>query len=161
VIDLDAVRRFATRAHEGQRYGEQPYTAHLEAVADTLERFGHHQTELLAAAWLHDCVEDCAVLIEQVEALAGPRVAALVDAVTDAPGANRRQRKEKPYHLIPQVPGAVLVKLADRIANVEASLETRPDLVRTYLGEHPTFHERLYKPGEADDMWAWLQGLLA
>ncbi len=159
-IDLTAVRRFAWRAHEGQRYGELPYTAHLEAVVATLERFDYRDPAVLAAAWLHDCVEDCGVPLDDIHTLAGPRVAALVDAVTDAPGKNREARKEKPYRLIPETPGAILVKLADRISNVEASLETRPGLVRMYRKEQKAFRERLHRSGEAEPMWRHLERLL-
>ena len=159
-IDLTAVPRFAERAHQGQRYGEEPYTLHLEAVVATLERFGWDDPALLAAGWLHDCVEDCGVALDDIEALAGPRVAALVDAVTDGPGEDRSERKAKPYRQIPRTPGAIAVKLADRIANVQASLETRPELVQMYAKEQPVFRERLHRPGEADEMWRALEELL-
>ena len=49
---------FARGQHEGQKYGERPYTEHLEVVVFQLRLFGHHHDpNLLAAGYLHDVVE--------------------------------------------------------------------------------------------------------
>ncbi len=159
--DLDAVRRFAAAAHEGQRYGEHPYTFHLAEVVSCLDRFGLTDPVILAAGWLHDVVEDTDVTLAQVAALAGDEVAVIVDAVTDGEGSSRRERKARPYRLIPTVAGALEVKLADRIANVSSALQSRPGLLKMYQREQRVFRGALYRPGHAGPMWSELEALLA
>lgn len=160
---VPSARALALSAHGAQRYGEEPYEVHLAAAVAVLERHGLTDPELLAAAWLHDSIEDTELSRAAVAETAGERVAAMVDAVSDGPGDNRKQRKQRPYRLIPQTPGAVLIKLADRIANVEAAVGRRPGLLAMYRKEHARFRELLCDPedGVAAPLWATLDGLLA
>ena len=97
---LERARRLALAAHGDQRYGKQPYRVHLEHVEEVVRRFPHDDV-MLAAAWLHDTVEDTSLTIEEVEREVGAEVAAIVAAVTDEPGDSRKARKT-----------ATLVKLA-------------------------------------------------
>ena len=157
---IEKARTMAASVHAEQRYGEQPYTVHLAAVVAVMTRFGVTDPALLAAGWMHDAVEDTALTRAAVVEALGERVAALVDAVTDGPGGNRATRKARPYRLIPQVPGAVVVKLADRIANVESAQASRPGLLAMYAREHGSFRRKLCQPGEAEEMWAHLDALL-
>jgi (p)ppGpp synthase/HD superfamily hydrolase len=159
--DLNAVRRFATAAHGGQRYGDQPYTIHLAAVVDCLSTFGITDPVILAAGWLHDVVEDTDTTLAEVAEVAGDAAAVIVDAVTDGEGDNRKARKARPYRLIPTVAGALEVKLADRIANVTSAASRRPVLFKMYRREHKTFRNRLYRPGHVVEMWAHLDALLS
>ena len=73
---------FASRAHAGQRrISGEPYVQHTLAVARTLADLGlDHET--LAAAILHDVVEDTGVGLEDLKQEFGPRIAELVDGVT-------------------------------------------------------------------------------
>ncbi len=119
---IEAAKALAIKAHEGQRYGDHPYRCHLEHVVQVLHRFGVRDEDSVAAAWLHDAVEDQGVLVSTIAAETNVHVAAIVEAVSDGPGITRHDRKMRPYHLIPKTPGAVYVKLADRIANVEMCL---------------------------------------
>lgn len=152
-------RAYAVKAHGDQRYGAAPYSVHLDAVARVLVRFGHTDEETVAAGFLHDAIEDAGVTHDELEREFGARVAALVDACTDGRGQNRKERKERPYRLIPKTPGSLLVKLADRIANVEAARADRPGLLEMYRKEHPEFERRLRGPAAAETMWGAL-GLL-
>jgi len=87
----------------------------------------------------------------------GPDVAGLVDAVTDEPGPNRRARKAATYQKIREAGHlAVRLKLADRIANVEAG----GSLTDMYRKEHEAFRRNLHTAGENEDMWRHLDGLL-
>lgn len=158
---VETARSMATKAHATQRYGDLPYTVHLGDVVEVLRRFElADDVELIAAAWLHDAVEDTELTVPQVRAVLGERVASLVDAVTDGPGANRRERKARPYTMIPKTPGAIAVKLADRIANVESARRSRPRLLAMYRKEHSTFREKLYRPGQADVLWDHLDRII-
>ena len=58
---INRAERFARGRHEGQfRKGksQEPYTIHLEEVAVLVERWSSSE-RAIAAAWLHDTVEDC------------------------------------------------------------------------------------------------------
>lgn len=163
---------FAATKHLGQRYGDDPYTVHLDWVCSVLTRFGITRWEMHAAAHLHDVVEDTATTIAEVESRFGPEVAKLVHALTNEKGENRAERHQKTYPKIRAAgEDAVTLKLADRIANVEASLEgktykdkasgrkTSADLLKMYQKEHIAFKEALHPLGDAR-LWAHLEQLL-
>lgn len=137
---LQRAADLAIHYHVSQKYGSHPYTVHLTDVVTTLQEFNHNDEELLAAAWLHDILEDtdCRVL-DLCIAKVPPYTIALVDAVTDRHGANRKERHILTYPRIARMPDAVTLKLADRLANVRASAERRPDLLKMYAGEHLEF----------------------
>lgn len=115
---------------------------------------------LLAAAWLHDVAEDTATSIEEITKAFGPEVADIVHRVSDEPGANRKERKSKTYPKIRAQRGATIVKLCDRIANVEASRAV-PKKMKMYAEEYPEFRAALFVPGIADSLWLRLDALLA
>ena len=149
-------RALALRCHGDQRYGEHPYSYHLEQVAAVLTRFGLGTPELLAAAWLHDVLEDTDANAADIAAAGIPaRVVALVEAVTDEPGATRDERKAKTYPKTAALRDAVAIKLADRIANVEAGGK-----VERYAREHPAFRAALHNPAHGlDALWRHLDVL--
>ena len=155
---------FARQEHYYLRYDIHPFVKHLEDVITVMRRFNQTDSNLLAAAWLHDIVEDTGVSIGIVRDKFGRQIAELVDALTDGKEGNRKQRKERPYKLIPQVPGAIIVKLADRIANVEYCFNTKSPLLqmykREYDDEYSGFRTNLYKEEEAVEMWAFLDQLM-
>lgn len=163
--DRDLVERakeLALAAHGDQRYGAAPYRVHLEQVEAVVRRFAHDEV-MRAAAWLHDAVEDTGLTIEEVAAAVGPEVAAIVAAVTDEPGADRKARKTATLEKLAAAGTAArAVKLADRIANVEATIaHGRGDLFAMYAGEQAAFRAALYIPGELDPQWAQLDRLFA
>ena len=65
-----------------RKYTKKPYWTHCERVANTLTMVGM-KPEVVAAAWLHDLVEDCPVTSEEIEKLFGTKVARLVAEVTN------------------------------------------------------------------------------
>jgi len=151
-------KEFAIAAHGEQKYGDLPYSYHLEKVAEALERFGYNDPELISAAWLHDVVEDTDTTIEEVRKEFGDRVAELVFAVTNEPGINRKERHSKTYIKIKKLSDAIVLKLADRIANTESSIETKSKLLGMYKKEFPHFKEAL-KGTQALEMWDYLESI--
>ena len=167
-------RAFAVGAHGDQRYGKgehaPPYVAHLDEVARVLrELAGAPGDVALAAAYLHDVVEDTdttAAAIETAFARFGADVAARLAAIagfcTDEPGPNRKQRKAATYARMRRdvaaapawIRDAAQVKLADRIANLRASHRDNPSLLEMYRRESATFREALYVAGMCEPMWA-------
>lgn len=113
---------FALEKHKGQLYGQKPYHVHLLDVVNVLRRFVDWDDlgqDLINAAWLHDVVEDTDCLLADVASNFGLLVADLVDAVTKGPGKNREEKAAITYSKIRNTRKAILLKLADRIANLE------------------------------------------
>lgn len=155
---LRHVKFFATIKHASQCYsGGLPYTHHLAAVEQVLRRFGVTDETMLTASWLHDVVEDTETKVKDVAEMFGPEVARLVHAVTNEDGANRKIRHALTYPKIRDAgPDAVRLKLADRIANIEAG----GNLVGMYKKEHEDFKRALFSVGQNEDMWTHLEALL-
>ncbi len=141
---------FATQKHvldNRQLYGNVlPYTHHLAAVADVLERYGWTMDEnLTVAAWLHDVIEDTRdkaneVRRRDIDEIFNEDVGALVWAVTSEDGPNRKVRNALTYPKIYEAGlSAVKLKLADRIANVEYSVVSGGRAGRMYKEEHAGF----------------------
>lgn len=85
--EIDIVERaeaYATVKHEGQvrRFDEGPYIQHPARVAKRAKELGL-STEAVAAAWLHDVVEDCGVDIREIVDLFGILVADMVWFLSD------------------------------------------------------------------------------
>lgn len=162
---------FGTKAHKdmGQKYDQYDYSYHLNATSDVIDRFHTYADSktyllLLTAAWLHDVLEDTPTTREQLEKEFGKEVADLVFSVTNESGINRKERMEKTYPKIWMHPLGVALKLADRIANVEASLKNnRPEFFKMYKKEFPSFKKALIDPktnhGMCIYMWAHLENL--
>lgn len=128
-------REFAVSAHGDQRYGDRPYVEHLAAVVGVLEEFGFADDHV-AAGWLHDVVEDTIATEADIKAAFGARVAKLVGAVSG--GGDRATHVASIYEKIAAYPDAAVVKLADRIANVEACEPGDKHSIR-YAREHQRF----------------------
>lgn len=139
--ELRRARAFAQVAHGTQPYGAEDYVVHLDAVVEVLREFDRHEdTALLIAGYLHDTLEDTTTTLTRLILEFGPDVAMLVYAVTDEPGATRRERKAFTLKKTRAVgPRAVMLKYADRIANVRSAQKNRSDLFEMYQHEHPSF----------------------
>jgi peptide deformylase len=114
---VERAATLARLAHAEQRYGSGPYEAHLAATAAVLREAGVRDPELVAAAWLHDVIEDTPVRREAVAEGFGERVAAIVDAVSLRPWLEADEARAESWARVAATPEAVLVKLADRVAN--------------------------------------------
>ncbi len=174
VIDLAAVDAFAEHAHRGQVRNtgdatapEVPYIVHPRAVCAVL-RDEHPDPAvkapwMLAAALLHDVLEDCDVRHQQVSELFGEEVCSAVRALSKelkaTPGAKKTD--EQYWAVVAQSPLPVRqIKAADRVDNLRSCLRWRRDkIARKYLIETP----RHILPSIADDpfLYATLCGLLA
>ncbi len=131
---------FAGAAHKDQMYGESLYVHHLAAVDQVLDDIGIPEIRFARiSAWLHDTVEDCGVKIEDISKRFGDTVGYTVWCVTNEKGKNRKERSEKTYPKIASNENSLLVKLADRIANIEHSLNINSKFGLMYVKEHPDF----------------------
>ena len=88
MIDIiEKARVFATAAHAAaaqlRKYTNEPYIVHPTEVASIVDNVEGSTHEMVAAAWLHDVVEDTGVTIEVIRAEFGEKVAELVGWLTD------------------------------------------------------------------------------
>ncbi|MGK0361500.1 MAG: (p)ppGpp synthase/HD superfamily hydrolase [Bradymonadia bacterium] len=171
-------RAFAIEAHGTQRYGAEPYATHLAEVAGVIDAYlpdhDRHRT-LMQAAWLHDTLEDTPAKAGDLrdEGFSDR----LIDAVrfcTDVPGPDRKARKRATYRKMRRAlnaslagegtPGTrlgALVKLADRVANLRATLRSEHErLARTYAGEAEVFRMAVLCPWLPTAMLAEYDGLI-
>jgi (p)ppGpp synthase/HD superfamily hydrolase len=152
----DAAKEFAIAQHGTQKYGEHPYSYHLAQVSQVLAEFGYAGDEAIAAAgWLHDILEDTPTTYKMLVSEFGKETADIVWAVTSEPGGNRADRFRKTALKIQSNKKALAVKLADRIANTEASLQSNPKLYKMYVKEFALFKELLYNPQDVELMPMW------
>ena len=83
---IKKARLFATVAHAaiGQRrkYTNEPYIVHPEEVAKLVTRYGGTENQI-AAAWLHDVVEDTNITEDLIHQEFGDDIASLVCCLTD------------------------------------------------------------------------------
>jgi (p)ppGpp synthase/HD superfamily hydrolase len=159
---------FAIKAHGDQKYGDSPYKIHLVDVVSIVEKGCHFITHdeieksiIVSAAWLHDVLEDTSVSYETLRYYFGKNVADLVDAVTDEPGKNRKERKAKTLPKIREFgKSAVFLKLCDRLANICNCIDGNPGLLKMYKKEHQQFYNALYDCNDKLDwLWEYLSGL--
>ncbi len=121
---------FSHTAHKRQRRKNKeatPYINHPVRVATILFNAGERDAALLAAAVLHDVVEDCGVSKAQIAKKFGGEVAELVMEVTDDKTLPKDERKRLQIQHAPQLSGrAKKLKLGDKIANLEDTLRDGP-----------------------------------
>jgi (p)ppGpp synthase/HD superfamily hydrolase len=108
--------------------GQLPYITHVEEVATLTERFGGSEVAI-AAAWLHDVVEDCPpTSLADIEAGFGGAVAGLVAELTDDKSLPKAERKRlQVVHAAGKSPEAALIKIADKSSNVRSIADAPPD----------------------------------
>ena len=132
MIDVvQRAERFARVCHFGQfRKGaaREPYIIHLEEVSALVEKWGGSE-EAIAAAWLHDTVEDCPpTSYEDLVRLFGKKTADLVAELTDDKSLPKQIRKELQIENAPKKsPGAALIKPADKTSNLGALAYSPPE----------------------------------
>jgi guanosine-3',5'-bis(diphosphate) 3'-pyrophosphohydrolase len=127
----------ASEAHAGQvrnGSGGMAYIEHPAAVAARLDRHGYGE-DVLAAALLHDVVEDSETTVEELREEFGERVAGLVAALSDDESIeDYRERKDEHRSRVRQFDGdSFAIYGADKLTNsrtLHAALEREGDVVR-------------------------------
>ena len=150
---------YATQAHaridQRRKYSNQPYDVHLKSVANLIREVVDDD-EMIAAAWLHDTVEDTPATVQDIEREFGSSVATLVSELTDVsrPGdGNRAARKRiDRLHIAKGSARAKTIKLADLIDNCRDICRHDNRFCKVFLSEMEALlgvlqegDERLYK----------------
>ena len=154
-------RRYAIEAHGDQKYGEHPYSVHLDEVAKIASKYGE---QAKVVAYLHDVVEDTDKTEKDIEKLFGSLVARCVSILSDEPGETRKIRKAATYKKMALVNGeetlALLVKAADRLANMRACIRVQDnDFLTMYKSEHRVFREAAYRPNLCEGIWQEIENI--
>lgn len=120
---------FATKAHDGmrRRKSDCPYILHPLEAAVIVGSMSEDQ-ELIAAAVLHDVVEDAGVKIDEIEAQFGKRVRMLVGCETEDKRESQpaketwRIRKEESLQMLREAedPAVLMLWIGDKLANMRA-----------------------------------------
>lgn len=148
--------QFAARKHHGQLRKETeplPYITHLFSVALLVAEDGADD-DVVAAALLHDTLEDTDTTREEIVATFNERVAVLVESVSEQKEQDGKKLdwKERKVNYLARVEhasdGAVLISLADKIDNVESKMEA-------YATEGEALLTRWSQPPEA---YLWFHG---
>lgn len=155
-------QRFALVHHGDQRHGSLHIRDHLADVANHV--MVHYNdnvnirdlSDVVAAAWLHDVIEDTDVTPEELEEKFPDVVTSLVYLLTDKKGRNRLERHLRTYHAIRQDNDAMLIKLCDRRHNHERSLKHGEHWLAMYEREYNYFKFALWVPGKFPKLWSEL-----
>lgn len=134
---------YALAAHASvkqlRKYTNEPYIVHPAEVARIVASVPGSTPDMVAAAWLHDTVEDTGVTLTDIHMSFGPEIAALVGWLTDVSkpeDGNRATRKAIDREHTAQAPAeAQTIKLADLISNSRSIVQYDPAFAKTYLEE--------------------------
>lgn len=123
--------KFAAEKHTRQRRKNPdatPYINHPIEVAELMATVGGiEDEEVLAAAILHDTVEDTNTTFVEIEGLFGPRIARIVRECTDDRSLEKAERKRlQIVHAPGKSPEAKCVKVADKACNLASILADPP-----------------------------------
>lgn len=134
---LQAILRaasFASRKHHGQMRGDNltPYFSHVARVTLVLVHlFGVDDEDTIAAALLHDTLEDTATDYEEIEHIFGETVATYVVLLTKNPLLPKKQREEDYQQRLSAAPEPVIIaKMADLYDNLSDRINS-PKLRKT------------------------------
>ena len=132
--------QFAREAHRLQRrkYTGNPYADHLAEVAGIVAAVAPRGQVgmMVAVAWLHDCIEDQGIAVDELRERFGHDVAGGVLMLSDLETGNRDARKAASrIRLAAAADWIQTIKVADLISNTASIVEHDPNFARVYLRE--------------------------
>ena len=143
--DLEVIQRayaYADEKHKNQlRKSGEPYIIHPLAVAEIVAEIGL-DTDAIAAALLHDCLEDTDASFEEISRLFGETVANLVEGVTKLTRVQYSTMEEqqmenlrKMFMAMSKDIRVILIKIADRLHNMRTLGSMLPNKQFKIAGE--------------------------
>ena len=162
---IEGIRQWAHQQHANVNhlYDGKPYgIAHLDPVVDVLcryeyifdsPRYGGTATAIqrvkvlsICAALCHDILEDTHNSYNDLVKVVGVEVADIVFALTNLRGKTRHEKAGPEYYeLLRNTPYASLIKICDRIANVENSIQSGNSMAAKYARENEHFTAELFR----------------
>jgi (p)ppGpp synthase/HD superfamily hydrolase len=153
---MDIVRKaqvYAMAAHaavgQKRKYTGEPYIVHPAEVAKIVAGVPGATPDMVAAAWLHDVVEDTGCTFTDIHMAFGIDIATLVGWLTDVSkpeDGNRAVRKAMDREHTASAPAeAQTIKLADLISNSRSIMAHDPEFARVYLAEKRALLEVMTK----------------
>lgn len=146
----------AEKYHGKQKYDTHPYITHLKMVRTYALVEGFDET-IQVACLLHDILEDTDCSYDYLEKEFGTEIAQIVYCVTDEDGRNRKEIKSKTYPKIKSNYKATIVKLFDRICNIDYSLVNSSEKkLQMYLNESTDLFNGIFSkehPKEVLKVW--------
>jgi (p)ppGpp synthase/HD superfamily hydrolase len=153
---MDIVRKaqvYAMAAHaavgQKRKYTGEPYIVHPAEVAKIVAGVPGATPDMVAAAWLHDVVEDTGCTFTDIHMAFGIDIATLVGWLTDVSkpeDGNRAVRKAMDREHTASAPAeAQTIKLADLISNSKSIMAHDPEFARVYLAEKRALLEVMTK----------------
>ncbi len=165
--ELQEFIKYAIGAHAGTNHFYDdylPYEFHLRMVVKNGKDYLYLLEETLwenviKGLWGHDLIEDARENYNGVKKRSNTWVAEVIRACTNyTRGRDRNERMpDFVYDEIRATPGALFVKLCDRMANVQYSKMTGSSMFQRYKKEHEHFKKMLYTPGVLEPMWEYLE----
>ena len=164
---INKSKEYAVKCHTDtcHYYDTHLYSYHLQMVVDVVNKFIHLIPEkdrdvVISSAWCHDLIEDTRNTHSDVLKATSLEVAEIVYALTNEKGKTRKERaNEKYYAGIRNTTYATFVKLCDRIANIQYSMNQRSRMLEMYRKETPDFINTLYDE-KYDEMFHYLETLV-
>lgn len=152
----------AEKAHHNQSYDIYPYMYHVKQVIKIAEELGYDESITIGCT-LHDTMEDGTISYNKIKKHFGKEIAEIVILVTDERGRDRIEKHSKTYPDLAKNWKAVVVKVCDRIANMEHSYKYDKGLFNMYYNESNKFKDILYseKDIETHRVWSKYDDLLA
>jgi (p)ppGpp synthase/HD superfamily hydrolase len=141
IVQKAQVYAMAAHAAVGQKrkYTGESYIVHPAEVASIVASVPGSTHEMVAAAWLHDVVEDTGCTFNDIHMAFGIDIARLVGWLTDVSrpeDGNRAHRKAIDRAHTADAPAeAQTIKLADLISNSKSIMQYDPGFAKTYLAE--------------------------
>lgn len=120
---IQEAARFAAKAHEGvlRKGSRLPYIVHPMEVA-LIVSVMTDDPEVIAAAYLHDVIEDAGVTYEELKEKFGKRVADLVQVESEDKSKTWHERKQTTINRMKQAPReAKLIAFGDKLSNLRST----------------------------------------
>ena len=141
IHDIDHVIEFIAMAHDGQtrKYTGEPYVEHPMEVA-RIVRDAVYDLDMIAAAMMHDIIEDTDFTLTDVAKVGGEVAATFVGWLSNKEYPEAKNRKERKAliaaHLANAPDEVKTIKLADIIHNTPTIIKYDPKFAKVYVPEN-------------------------
>ncbi|MBY0006817.1 phosphohydrolase [Priestia aryabhattai] len=131
---IKEARRYAEHAHTGQvrKLSDKPYIVHPINVGNILEKAGFSE-KVIAAAYLHDAVEDTSVTLEEIVQRFGLEVAEIVEAHTEDKSKSWEERKQHTIQIVKtgsfEVKSLIVADKLDNLRSLKESYDQQGDTI--------------------------------